>query len=140
MNYFFYQDRKKWKHKVIPIEISKNDSDKVTDRKIYENHYALTERTNVCLGDHHENFICRRCLNSYTSENMLILQKTQCENYDITTIRTSGESHIHWEEHFHKNPKCFRIYAVFEAANKYDNYSVGNKTTKIFKQNPILNG
>ena len=49
MNYFFYQDRKKWKHKVIPIEISKNDSDKVTDGKIYENHYALTEGTNVFL-------------------------------------------------------------------------------------------
>ena len=79
-------------------------------------------------------------MNSYTSENMLILQKPECENYDITTIRTSSESHILWEEHFHKNPICFRIYAVFEAANKYDNYSIGNKTTNVFKKNPILNG
>ena len=79
-------------------------------------------------------------MNSYTSEKMLILQKPQCENYDINTIRTSSDSHIHWEKHFHKNPKCFRIYAVFDAANRYDNYSIGNKTTNIFRQNPILNG
>ena len=46
------------------------------------------------LGDHHKTFICRRCLNSLTSENMLILHKTKCENNDITTNRTSPESHI----------------------------------------------
>ena len=34
----------------------------------------------------------------------------------------------------------FVVYAVFEAANKYGKYSIGNKTTKNFKQNPILNG
>ena len=27
----FYQDRNKWKHKLIPIEISKNESDKNID-------------------------------------------------------------------------------------------------------------
>ena len=36
-----YQDGDKWKHKLIPIEISKNESDNVIDLLIYENHYAL---------------------------------------------------------------------------------------------------
>ena len=52
----FNQDRKKWKHKVIPIENSKNDSHKVIDFKIYKNHYALIKKTNVLLGDHHKKF------------------------------------------------------------------------------------
>ena len=87
-----------------------------------------------------KSFICRRCLNSYTSDIMLMLQKPKCESDNTTTIRTSSESHIQWEKHFHKNPLCFKIYADFEADNKYDNSSIGNKTTNIFKQNPILNG
>ena len=100
----FYHDKGKWKHKFIPIEISKNESYRVVDLLIYKNHYALIKKLNVFLGDHHKNFICRRCFSSYTSENMLILHKPNCENSDITTIRTSPDSHLHWKKHFHKNP------------------------------------
>ena len=44
------------------------------------------------------------------------------------------------EKNFHKNPLYFRIYADFEADNENDDSVVGNKTTNIYKQNPILNG
>ena len=71
----FYQDKNKWKHKLLPIGISKNESDRVVDLLIYKNHYALIKKLNVFLGDHHKNFISRRCLSSYTSENMLMLHK-----------------------------------------------------------------
>ena len=37
----FYQDQNNWRHKIIPIEISKNDSDSVIDLAIYKNHYVL---------------------------------------------------------------------------------------------------
>ena len=136
----FYQDKNKWKHNLIPIEISKNKSDKIVDLLTYKNHYALIKKINVFLGDHHKNFICRRCLNSNTSENMLKIHKPKCENNDITTIRTSSESYLHWKKHFHKNPLYFRIYADFEADNEKDNSIVGNKKTNIYKQNPVLNG
>ena len=137
----FYQDINKWKHNLIPIEISKKESDRVVDLIIYKNHYARNKKLDVFLGDHHnKNFICRRCLNSYTSENMLILQKSKCENNDITTIRTSSESRLHWKKHFHKSPFYFRIHADFEADNEKDNSIVGIKTTRIYKQNPVLNG
>ena len=69
-----------------------------------------------------------------------MLHKPKCENNDITTIRTSSESHIYWRKHFHKNPLNFRIYADFEADNEKDNSSIGNITTNTYKQNPILNG
>ena len=137
---YFYQDKNKWKHNFIPIEISKNESDRVVDLLIYKNHYALNKKLNVFLGDHHKNFICRRRLSSYTSGNLLMLHKPKCENNDITTIRTSSESHLHWKKHFHKNPLFFRIYADFEADNEKDNRIIGNKTTNVSKQNPVLNG
>ena len=34
----FYQDQNKWRHKLIPIEISKNQSDRVIDLLIYNIH------------------------------------------------------------------------------------------------------
>ena len=69
-----------------------------------------------------------------------MLHKQKCGDDNITTIRTSPESHLHWRKHFHKNPLYLRIYADFEADNETDNSSVGNKTTKIYKQNPIPEG
>ena len=71
---------------------------------------------------------------------MLMMHEAKCENIDITTIRTSNESHIYWKKQFHKNLLNFRIYADFEADKEKDNSSVGNKTTNIYKQNPVLNG
>ena len=79
-------------------------------------------------------------MSSCTSENMLTLHKPKCENNDITTIRTSPGSHLHWKKHFHKNPLYFRIYADLEADNQKDNGIIGNKRTNIYKQNPVLNG
>ena len=37
----FYQNQNKWRHKLIPIEISKNISDRLIDLGIYKNHYIL---------------------------------------------------------------------------------------------------
>ena len=34
----------------------------------------------------------------------------------------------------------FRMFADFEADNEKDNSKIGNKTTNIYKQNPVLNG
>ena len=136
----FYQDQNKGRHKKIPVEISKNNSDRVIDLAIYKNHYILIKKLDVFSGDHNKKFICRRCLSSYTSENMLTKQKQKCAQDNITAIGTSPESHLHWKNHFHKNPLYFRIYADFEADNEKENSSIGNKTTNIYKQNPVLNG
>ena len=82
MNMFelnFYQDQDKWKHNLIPIEISEEESDRVVDLLIYKNNYAFNKKIKVFLGDHIKNFICRRCLNSYTNENALINHKKNVE-------------------------------------------------------------
>ena len=69
-----------------------------------------------------------------------MIHKPKCEDNDITTNRTSDESHLQWEDQFLKNPLNFRKMADFEADNELDNTYIGNKTTKIYKQNPVLNG
>ena len=43
------------------------------------------------------------------------------------------------EKTFSKKP-FFRIYAEFEADFEKDSSSIGNKTTNIYKQNPLLKG
>ena len=136
----FYQDGDKWKHNLLPTEISKNESDNVIDLLIYKNHYALIEKLHVFLGDHNKSFICRRCFNSYTCENALINHKEKCGDDYICSIRTSNESHIYWKKHFHKNPLYFRIIADFASDNEIDGSNIGNKTTNIYKQKPVFNG
>ena len=85
------------------------------------------KKSKVFLGDHNKKFICRRCLSSYTIENMLTLHKQKCGDDKITTIKTSNESHLHWKRHFHKHPLYFRIYADFGADNEIDNSSIRKK-------------
>ena len=67
-------------------------------------------------------------------------RKEKCRDDNICTLRISNEPHIHWKKHFHKSPIDFRIHADFEADNEKENSSIGNKTTKFYKQNPVLNG
>ena len=136
----FYQDGDKWKHNLIPIEISKNNSDRVVDLLIYKNQYALIKKLHVLFGNHNKSFVCRGCSNSYTNENALINRKEKCGVDNICTIRTSNESHLYWKKHFHKNPLYFRIIADFEADNEVNGSSLDIKTKKIYKQSPVLNG
>ena len=53
----FYQDGDNWKHNLIPIEISKIESDKVVDLLFYKNHYALNKKLHVFLGNHNKSFV-----------------------------------------------------------------------------------
>ena len=135
----FSQDGDKRKHNLLPIEISKNESDRVVDLLIYKNHYALIKKLHVFLGDHNKSFVCRRCLTSHTCENALLNHEENCGKDNICTIRTSNESHLYWKKHFHKKILFFRIIADFEADNEIDGSNIGNKTTNIYKENPVLN-
>ena len=96
----FYQDGDKWKHNIKPIEISKNESDKVIELLFYKNHYALIKKLHVFLGNHNKSFVCRGCLNSYTCENALKNHKEKSGDDNICTIRTSNESHLCWKKNF----------------------------------------
>ena len=48
----FHQDQNDWKQKLIPIEVSKKDSDGVIDLLFLKTHYALIKKLNVFVGGH----------------------------------------------------------------------------------------
>ena len=59
VNFFeliFYQDQNKWRHKLIPIEVSKNNSDRLIYLAFYKNHYIPIKKIDVFLGDHNIKF------------------------------------------------------------------------------------
>ena len=136
----FYQEGINRKHKLIPIEVIENNSETVIDLVIYKNHYALIRKLHVCLGSKKAKFVCRRCLSCFKNENVLEKHTERCRQQDITAIRVSKESHLMWKKNFHKIPQYFRIYGDFECNNKNEHSQIGNKTTNIFKQNPMCNG
>ena len=68
-----------------------------------------------------------------------MLHKPKTDKYNIFTIRTSSDSHLHWKNHSHQNSLSFRIYSDFEADNEIDNSNKSNRATNIHKQNPVLN-
>ena len=120
------------------LKIIKKDSNRVVDSLICKNHYAFIEKLHVFLANHNKMFVCRRCLNSYTSENMLMIHKPKCETYDITTIGTSSEPNYQWRKKFHKKPLFFRIDTGSEADIEIDKSNKGNKKINTNKQNPVL--
>ena len=65
---------------------------------------------------------------------MIIKHKKQCIQNEITTIKTSPESHLHWKNHLHKSPLYFRVYADFQADNEIDNSSTGKKQLKFISK------
>ena len=136
----FHLDINKWKHILIPIELSKNRTDKVIDLIIYKNHFALIRKLKVFLGKQDCRYSCRKCLSRYRSDNMIIKHIQKCGmRHDITTIKTSNRPYINWKKHYHKNPVYFRIFADFEADNEIDDTYIGNKTINIYKQNSVCN-
>ena len=127
----FHQEKNKWKHKLIPIEMSKNDSDRVVDLLFYKNHYVLIKKLNVFLGKQDCRYICKRCFSSYTCKNMIIKHKQQCFQKEITKIRTSPQSHYYWKNFFHKN--TFYIF-IFIKTLRYKQTSkliMKTKTAKL---------
>ena len=50
--FIFYQDQNKRRHKLIPIEVSENESDRVVDLiNLKKKHFALIKKPDVFLGD-----------------------------------------------------------------------------------------
>ena len=48
-------------------------------------------------------FVSRRCLSSYSIENVKMKHSERLEQQELTSIKTSNECHLYWKHHFHKN-------------------------------------
>ena len=86
----FYQDQNEGRHKLIPTKLSKNESERVIDLKIYKNQYVVIKKLHMSLGNHNCNYVCTRCLIFYTSQKILTEHKQQCgeqERYKYIKIK-----------------------------------------------------
>ena len=88
------------KYKLIPIEINKNESDKVIDLIIYKNHYVFIGKLNVFIAKRDCKYVCRKCLKSYTTHSMLVKYKKLCE--ENQQLKTFSNSQIYWNKYFQK--------------------------------------
>ena len=128
------------KHKLIPIECSKNETDRFVDLLIYKNQHVLNQILDVFSGKQDYRYICRRWLYSYTNQDVLINEIQKCSQQEIISKKTSKESQLYWKDRFHKNSFYFRNFADFEADNEIDISKTGNQTTNLYKQILILIG
>ena len=126
----FYQDQNEWRHKFLPFEISKKESDRIVDFLFCKNHYVLIKKLHLFLGTHNCKYVCRRCMSPYSIQNIRTKHKQRCDQQEITSVRTSNEPQLYWKKHFHKNPLYFTLYAGFAAYNEFDNSFLGNRTTE----------
>ena len=76
----------------------------------------------------------------FTNEFALLKHKQKGEQQEITSIRTANESHLYSKKFFHKIKIYFRKYEDFGAGKDFDKSNMGDKTTKLHKQNPVSNG
>ena len=66
-----YQNGNGRMHKLIPVEISENLSDKVIDLLLNNNHYTLLEKLHVFLGNHDSKPKCRSCSSYFSCQTTL---------------------------------------------------------------------
>ena len=67
-----------------------------------------------------------------------MIHKPNCENNEITNIRTSSESHLHWKDEFYKNLLYFRNIENFEAEIDFHISNIDKKQL-MFLNNPVCN-
>ena len=108
MKYVFVNIRKNG-NKLIPVEISKNISDRVVDLLFYKNHYDLTNKLPVFSRKQDSKYICKQFLRSDSKQNVLMKHKHQCNQQEITIIKTSKASHLCFQKYFHNNSLQFMV-------------------------------
>ena len=96
----------------------------MTDFINYKNHFIFIRKLNAFLGKQDCRFICRKCFNSYTDQDVFKNVMQKCGEQNITSIKLKDGSHVYWKKHFHRNPFHCRINADFEADNEFDNSNI----------------
>ena len=93
-------------------------------------------------------WVCRRCLTTFSSEQILFDHTSRCINQQPTNLIFSWKDHLKFEDNFMKIPFPIRVYADFECIIQPTNESTGdpngdstrNDQKVIFKQIPIAVG
>ena len=110
---------------VYPLRVSKVKGKAVDLLLISEEdkqHYCVVKNLSRLLSSQfdsheHESFVCRRCLNHFTSEERLKTQLEICSQKDLVKIEMK-EGTVRFKNYNRSMKVPFVIYADFEAVNK----------------------
>ena len=58
----------------------------------------FSQKNTYVLSIHNCNFICRSCLCSYESQNVITKHKKRCEEQEITSFKNSKEALLYWKK------------------------------------------
>ena len=121
---------------LTPIHINKNYLQTQIDLLLFENHYCLITKLHCLINkDSHMKWVCRRCLTTFSSEDILNQHIDRCQKQQPTNITFSWKDHLKFEDYHMKVPVPISVYADFECINQpTDDPKV------LFKQIPIAVG
>ena len=132
--------------------INEEDSKTIIDLLYLEDgettHYCLIKDLNsyLCTESRHKGFVCRNCLDVYSTKQALENHKIRCLSNEtcVTKMPKENKNILEFKNHHYKSRLPVAIYADFEAINKKIQTNQPNPessyTNKIFKQEPISYG
>ena len=121
---------------LIPILINTNYDQPQIDLLLFENHYCLITKLRCLINkDSHMEWVCRRCLTTFISEQISFDHTSRCINQQPTNITFRWKNHLKIEDNFLKIPLPFRVYADFECNNQPT-----HDPKVIFEQIPLAVG
>ncbi len=127
-----------------PLYIGSNEEgDRVIDLLYYKEHFILIKKLHTFGRNNqsHRNYLCRRCMNGFRTEQALNNHKELCDKQEITRIVFPKDNSFKFNKYHYKINLPFRIYADIESmqvpVEENLEGSPPEKTTNIYKQVPI---
>ena len=103
---------------LTPIHINKNYLQPQIDLLLFENHYCLITKLHCLINKNsHMNWVCRRCLTAFSSEDILNQHIDRCQKQQPTNITFSWKDCLNFEDYHMKVPVPIRVSADFECFN-----------------------
>jgi hypothetical protein len=129
-----------------PLYLSKN-YDEAINLLLYQDHYMYIKNINTFfkLSETNSCHLCLRCLNSFSSKEVLTNHKLKCEQHEYCKLVFPKNAKLEFTKHNYRNRIPFVIYADFESISETiygpDN-SANNmpKTKKLKQQSPSAVG
>ena len=104
---------------LTPIHTNTNYDQPQTDLLLFENHYCLITKLHCLINkDSHMKWVYRRCLTTFSSEDILNQHINRCQKQQPTNITFSWKDHLKFEDYHMKVPIPIRVYAEFECINQ----------------------
>ena len=103
---------------IEPKYINKNYTKPQIDLLLYKNHYCLITKLHTLISNNsHTKYICRRCLNTFSTQLVLNTHINMCQNNEACKIIFPKDDQLNFNQNFMKIGIPIRVYYDFECFN-----------------------